>query len=351
LSNCHRIIGKLLNELDWTNIQPTAVSPDYESMFASQKNLPVKERMHCVAIVTPNNTHYDIASLALESGFHVLCEKPATFNVEQARELKKSVEESGRVFALAHTYTGYPMLKEARQRVLAGQLGKIRKVFVDYTQGWLAPIMQAEDTKQASWRLDPQQAGASCCMGDIGSHCANLAEFVTGAKLDEVLACLQHEPSRKLDDDGAVMLRFDNGATGIIVASQICVGEENNLRIRVYGEKGGLEWQQLEPNTLTMKWPDRPSESLRAGQGYLHAQARHYMRTPPGHPEGYIEAFANVYRAFATKVRQAESLDIAEYNSEFSEDLPDIQSALRGMQFIEATVRSSHNNNTWVKLE
>lgn len=319
---------------------------NYSDMLQSEARLPADERMEFVAIVTPNRTHYEIASSALELGFHVISDKPATFDLAEARALQKQVEQTGLLYGLTHTYTGYPMVMEARERVARGDLGVVTKVIAEYTQGWLAAVMEAEESKQAAWRLDPQQAGASCCMGDIGVHAANLAETITGLSIDNVLADLQAvEPGRKLDDDGSVLLRFDNGARGILFASQICVGEENNLRIRVYGTRGGLEWQQQEPNSLWLKWPDRPSELVRAGQAYLGSEARNNTRTPPGHPEGYIEAFANLYTNFARGVRQARdgsvALDLA---------MPGVEQAVRGMAFIEAVVASSNAGNRWVEI-
>lgn len=319
---------------------------NYQEMMLGEADLPVDERMEFVAIVTPNDSHYDIASTALANGFHVLCDKPATLDLAQAKALQKQVEASGLLYGLTHTYTGYPMVQEARERVARGDLGSITKIIVEYTQGWLAQVMGADEGKQAAWRLDPKQAGVSCCMGDIGVHAANLAETVTGLEIEKVLADLQSlESGRVLDDDGSVLLRFDNGARGILFASQICVGEENNLRIRVYGTLGGLDWQQQEPNSLWLKWPDRPNELLRAGQGYLGSSAAGNTRTPPGHPEGYIEAFANLYRGFAKAVRQApDKATVA------GQDVPGVNEAVRGMAFIEAVVASNLAGNRWVEL-
>lgn len=318
----------------------------YGEMMRGEARLPVDERMEFVAIVTPNDSHYGVASSALQHGFHVLCEKPATLDLAQAKALQKQVRETGLLYGLTHTYTGYPMVQEARERVARGELGVITKVIAEYTQGWLAAVMESDEGKQAAWRLDPQQAGASCCMGDIGVHAANLAETITGLEIEKVLADLQSlESGRTLDDDGAVLLRFENDVRGVLFASQICVGEENNLRIRIYGTLGGLDWQQQEPNTLWLKWPDRPSEMLRAGQGYLGAAALGNTRTPPGHPEGYIEAFANLYRNFARSVSQAR--DPASANGQ---DVPGVREAVRGMAFIEAVVASNNEGNRWVKL-
>lgn len=319
---------------------------NYEEMMLREASLPADVRMEFVAIVTPNNSHYEIASMAMDNGFHVLCEKPATMNLAQARALQQQVEKSGLLFGLTHTYTAYPMIQEARERVARGDLGHITKVIAEYTQGWLATVMDAGESKQASWRLDPKQAGASCCMGDIGVHAANLAETVSGLAIEKVLADLQSlESGRVLDDDGSVLLRFDTGARGVLFASQICVGEENNLRIRVYGSRGGLDWQQQEPNSLWLKWPDRPSELLRAGQAYLGSSALSNTRTPPGHPEGYIEAFANLYKNFARAIRHPQDQAV-----DASQGVPGIADAVRGMAFIEAVVASSNAGNSWVEL-
>jgi predicted dehydrogenase len=319
---------------------------NYQEMMRTEAGLPADERMEFVAIVTPNDSHYGIASSALEHGFHVLCEKPATIDLGQAKALQKQVKETGLLYGLTHTYTGYPMVQEARERVARGELGTVTKVIAEYTQGWLAAVMESDEGKQAAWRLDPQQAGASCCMGDIGVHAANLAETVTGLEIEKVLADLQSlEPGRLLDDDGSVLLRFENDVRGVLFASQICVGEENNLRLRVYGTLGGLDWQQQEPNSLWLKWPDRPAELLRAGQGYLGNTTLANTRTPPGHPEGYIEAFANLYRNFARAVRGSRDQVAA-----LRQEVPGVKEAVRGMAFIEAVVASSNEGNRWVEL-
>lgn len=325
------------------------VYQDYQTMMAAERALPAAERMEFVAIVTPNNTHYPIAIAALESGFHVMCEKPATFSLAEAQALKKHVEESGLLFGLTHTYTGYPLVKEARERVRRGDIGTVTKVIAEYNQGWLAGIMDADGGKQAQWRLDPKFAGVSCCMGDIGVHAANLAEFITGSEISEVLSDLQaFEKNHTLDDDGSVLLRFDNGARGVLFSSQICIGEENNLCIRVYGTKGGLEWHQQEPNSLWMKWPDRPSELVRAGQGYLSEVAQNNTRTPPGHPEGYIEAFANIYMNLAHAIKKSRD---SKPESSNALEVPGVHDAVNGMAFIESVVASSSAGGVWVAIQ
>ena len=282
----------------------------YAEMFKREKELPEGERMDCVSIVTPNHMHYPVAKLALEHGVHVICDKPLAFNLKEARALAALVRKTGLIFALTHNYTGYPMVKEARERVRSGQLGKIRKIVAEYPQGWLASLLEATGQKQADWRTDPTRAGASCCIGDIGSHAENLAEYITGLQIESVCAELTtFVTGRKLEDDGNVLLRFTGGARGILSTSQISIDEENALAIRIYGEKGGLEWHQEDPNTLILKWPDRPRQILRTGGGYgfLSAPALKATRLPAGHPEGYLEAFANLYRSFAAAVALAQA--------------------------------------------
>ena len=321
------------------------VYDDYRQMIASEAAMPAEERMQFVAIVTPNHMHFPVAEAALRGGFHVMSDKPATFSLDEARKLRDLVEATGLLYGLTHTYVGYPLVKEARSRVLAGDLGPIRKVVVEYPQGWLADRQEDADNKQAAWRLDPKQAGISSCMGDIGVHAANLAEYVTGLRITEMCADLNSfVEGRELDDDGSILLRFEKGAKGVLMASQVSVGEENALRIRAYGEKGGLEWSQQEPNTLWLKWPDRPTEMLRTGSPYLGPMAVANTRTPPGHPEGYLEAFANLYMAFAGQIRAREAGQLVD---DRSADCPGINEAVRGMTFIELAVAASASDVKW----
>jgi len=319
----------------------------YREMFELESRLPEGERMDFVTIVTPNFLHYPVAKMALQYGFHVVCDKPMTFNLKEAKLLAQLVKKSSRLFALTHNYTGYPMVKEARERVRSGQLGVIRKVVVEYPQGWLAHALEKTGQKQADWRTDPKKAGISCCMGDIGTHAENLAEYITGLKISELYADLStFVPGRILDDDGSVLLRFKGGAKGVLMASQISAGEENALRIRVYGQKGGLEWAQEEPNSLIMKWPDRPKEIVRAGTVSLSIAASAACRLPAGHPEGFLEAFANIYRNFAGALRfkmKQERIPLPVL------DFPDVNAGVRGMAFLEAVVASSKQSK-WKKL-
>jgi predicted dehydrogenase len=320
----------------------------YEEMFEREKTLPADQRMDFVSVVTPNHVHFGPSKMALESGFHVLVEKPIAFSLEEAKTLKKIVDKTGLLLGLTHTYTGYPMVKEARQLVASGKLGKVRKVYVEYPQGWLSTMLEKTGNMQASWRTDPKQSGAGGAIGDIGTHAANLAEYITGNEITEICAMLNiYVPGRKIDDDSSMLLKFDNGATGVLMATQIAAGEENNLNIRVYGEKGGLEWRQEEPNTLIVKWLDRPKEVMRAGWGYISDQAKGYIRTPSGHPEGYLEAFANIYRSFTKAVRDykpGKKINPAKY------DFPDVEDGVRGMNFVQKVIQSSNSTRKWTKL-
>lgn len=319
----------------------------YGEMFELESRLPDGERMDFVTIVTPNFLHYPVAKLALEYGFHVVCDKPMTFNLHEAMLLAQLVKKSNLLFAVTHNYTGYPMVKEARERVRSGQLGVIRKVVVEYQQGWLAQALEKVGRKQADWRTDPEKAGISCCMGDIGTHAENLAHYITGLDISELYADLTtFVPGRKLDDDGSVLLRFKGGARGVLMASQIASGEENALRIRVYGDKGGLEWAQEEPNSLFMKWPDRPKEMIRAGTGNLSVAASAACRLPAGHPEGFLEGFANIYRNVSGALRcKMAGRKIPKSLLDF----PDVGDGVRGMAFLEAVVASSKQSK-WKKL-
>jgi predicted dehydrogenase len=317
-------------------------------MMKKETALPDGERMDFVAIVTPNHVHFPAAQAALEHGFPVVSDKPATFNLAEAKELGALVAKTGLLYALTHNYTGYPLVKEARAIVRSGQLGRIRKIVVEYPQGWLATRLEETGQKQAGWRTDPARSGAAGCLGDIGTHAENLAEYITGLRIAELAADMtSFVDGRALDDDANLLLRFEGGAKGVLHASQISVGEENNLNIRVYGEKGGLEWHQQEPNTLLLKWPDRPVEVLRTGLGTLGLSAKANTRIPAGHPEGYLEGFANIYRNFAGHLRAV--IDGTPPDPECL-DYPTIADGIRGMAFIEAAVDSSRHNARWTSL-
>jgi len=328
------------------HLPPERVYKNYEEMILREKELPDGERMDFISIVTPNHVHYGPARMALENGFHVVCDKPLAFNMEEALELERLVTETGLVFALTHNYTGYPMVKQAKAMIANGDFGKIRKVIVEYPQGWLSTRLEENEDKQASWRTDPAKSGIAGAMGDIGTHAENLAEYVTGLQIKELCADLStFVDGRALDDDGNVLLRFDNGAKGVLHASQICAGEENNLSLRVYGERGGIEWRQMEPNSLIVRWLDQPMQTLRTGTGNLSAQAAAHTRLPGGHPEGYLEAFANVYRNVAFCLRahlNGEAVD------DVYRDFPSVSDGVRGMRFIEKVVESSNSDQKWL---
>ena len=319
----------------------------YQEMIEREAALPVGERMDFVSIVTPNHMHFGPAMLALEKGFDVAMDKPMTYTLDEAKQLRDKVKESGRLLLLTHTYTGYPMVKEARERVRRGDLGKIRLIYVEYPQGWLYTDCSATN-KQAAWRVDPKRSGKAGCMGDIGTHAFNLAEYISGLRT-EALCGEVHTfvPDRLLDDDGAALLRYEGGARGVLMASQVAVGQENSLSIRVYGEKGGLEWRQEEPNTLLMRWPDRQPEVIRTGGAGLSPWATANTRTPAGHPEGYLEAFANLYHHFAAALQARLA---GEEPNPIDLDFPSAEEGVRGMQFIEAIVSTKNSNQKWILL-
>jgi predicted dehydrogenase len=320
----------------------------FEEMITKESQLPAEERMDFVTIVTPNFAHFAPAKMAMEHGFDVVIEKPIAFTLDEAKELKKIQEATGRVLCLTHTYSGYPLVKQARQMITAGKLGKVRKVWVEYPQGWLSKLSEREGNAQAAWRTDPKRSGKSGCMGDIGTHCAHLAEYISGLKISQICADLNvMVEGRMLDDDGNVLLKFENGAAGVLMASQVAAGEENGIKIRVYGEHGGLEWAQHEPNTMLVKWLDQPTQIYRAGGNYgdrLSSFATHNSRTPGGHPEGYLEAFANIYRNFALTVGCIK--DGTTPTPEML-DFPGVEDGIRGMAFIDNVVLSAQSEQKW----
>ncbi len=320
----------------------------FDEMITKEASLPADKRMDFVTIVTPNFAHFAPAMMALDNGFHVVIEKPITFTIDEARQLKKKQEETGLIVCLTHTYSGYPMVKQARQMVKEGAFGKIRKVWVEYPQGWLSKLSEREGNAQAVWRTDPKKSGKSGCMGDIGTHAAHLAEYISGLKISKICADLNvMVDGRALDDDGNVLLKFDNGAAGVLMASQVAAGEENALKIRVYGEKGGLEWAQQEPNTLLVKWLDQPTQIYRAGGNYgdrLSSFAVLNTRTPGGHPEGYLEAFGNIYRNFSRTL--SARIDGSQATPEML-DFPTVEDGIRGMAFIDNVVLSSTTDVKW----
>ena len=322
---------------------------NYQEMILTEKKLPADQRMDFVSIVTPNHVHFDPAKMALENGFHVVLDKPMTFDLEEAKKLKAIVGTTGNYFCLTHTYSGYPMIKEARERIRKNAIGNIRKIFVTYPQGWLSEFLESRPgQKQASWRTDPSRSGKAGAMGDIGTHAFHLAEYISGLQVVNICADINIVvEGRQLDDDGAVLLRFNNGASGVLVASQVLTGEENELTIKIYGEKGGMEWKHSDPNSLIMKWPDAPAQILRAGNGYLSEVAKHNTRTPAGHPEGFIEAFANHYRNFAFCVKAR--INGVKPKPEWL-DFPSVEDGVRGMAFIDTVIASDKSEEKWTRF-
>ncbi len=333
-------------------LPPDRIYTDYRVMIEREAQLPEGERMDFVTIVTPNFVHFAPAMMALDHGFHVVIEKPMTFTLEEANQLEQKAREKNLLLCLTHTYSGYPLVKQARAMFREGVFGKIRKVWVEYPQGWLSKLSEREGNAQAAWRTDPGKSGKAGCMGDIGTHAAHLAEYISGLQITHLCADLQiMVPGRALDDDGNVLLRFNNGATGVLMASQVAAGEENALKIRVYGEKGGIEWAQQEPNTLIVKWLDQPTQLLRAGGNFgdrLSSFAVKNCRTPAGHPEGYLEAFANIYKNFALTLTAR--LTSTEPSAE-EMDFPTASDGVRGMAFIDHVVASSSSEQKWTAFQ
>jgi predicted dehydrogenase len=321
-------------------LDPKRVYADYETMAKTEASLPEDQRIDFVSIVTPNNTHFPVAKAFLEAGFNVVSDKPMTFDLAEAIQLRDLVKRAGKVFALTHNYTGYPMVKEAREMVRKGELGKILKVVAEYPQGWLS---QPSD----SWRTDPSTSGASCAVGDIGTHAENLGRYITGLEIEELCAEFTTFVSgRKLEDDANMLIRYRGGAKGVLYASQISVGEENDVNIRVYGTKASLEWHQEHPNELIVKYQDAPRRIFRRGNPYVSDVAKKFTRLPSGHPEAFIEAFANIYLEAARAVEAVKAgkpipADI---------DYPTVEDGVLGMAFIATAVASANNGSTWTKF-
>ena len=319
---------------------------NFQEMFQKEKALSSDTRIDFVSIVTPNNSHYEIIMEALDSGFHVVCDKPITINSQQAIEVEKKVLETKKLFCLTHNYTGYPMVKEAKDMIYDNHLGNIRKVVVEYPQGWLATRIEGDTLV---WRTNPQIAGISSCMGDIGTHCENLVQYITGLEIVELCSDLSSfVENRELDDDGSVLIRFNNGAKGILWASQIAVGQENGLNIRIFGEKGSIAWRQENPNVLQVDWLEKPREIRTTASSFVGESSLANTRIPAGHPEGFLEAFANIYNNFANELSDLISGKEVIGHKEY--DYPKVQDGVRGMKFLEAVVKSSENRNQWVKI-
>ena len=325
---------------------------DYCEMIAKESQLPPEQRIDFVSIVTPNNTHFPIARDLLKAGFHVVCDKPMTMTVAEAKFLRKTVQQTRRLFCLTHNYTGYPMVKLARDMVAGGELGKIRKIVIHYPQGWLATAIEKTGQKQAAWRTDPKLSGLGGSLGDLGSHCENIAEYITGLKIREICAELtSFVKGRKVNDDANCLFRFTGGAKGILHSSQVALGEENGLVIWIYGDQGGLEWHQEEPNTLQIKKGDGPAESWRCGHDYVGQKspaAARATRLPFGHPEGFIEAFANIYSNFAECLQAHKE---RRKPDPLAVDYPNVNDGLRGMLFIDTVLASAKNKQKWTRIK
>jgi len=329
-------------------IAPERVYSSYREMIEIESQMDPEERIHAVAIVTPNHVHFEPAMMALEHGFHVIIDKPIAFDVDEAVKLRDKVNETGNILGLTHTYTGYPMIKEARHRIAAGEIGALRKIFVEYPQGWLSTFLEKDGHKQASWRTDPSRSGAGGSVGDIGTHAANLAEYLSGLMITEICAELNIVvDGRLLDDDASALLHFENGVTGVLIATQVAAGVENNLSIRVYGEHGGFEWSHTDPNTLIHRRNEGPDQILRAGTEYLCEDAQRATRLPAGHPEGYIEAFANIYLEIARAIRDHEEMGYKDGEYDF----PGAEDGVRGMAFVQTMIESARSKEKWTPFQ
>ena len=324
------------------------VYDSWQDMLEKEAAMPGEMRPHFICIATPNHLHFDPAMEAIKAGFHVVCDKPLCLGVDEALKIRKALDESKKLFCITHNYTGYPMVRKAREMVKSGELGKIRRVVVEYLQGWLSDKEEEKGNKQAEWRADPSKAGKAGCMGDIGTHAFQLSEYITGKKVERLYSQLNtFVDGRLLDDDGNVILNFEDDIRGSLVASQVALGEENSFSIRIYGSSGSLAWRQMEPNSLVIRWKDRPMQVYRTGTAYeaIGRVAAGHTRLPAGHPEGFIEAFANLYRNFALHLEAYEKGN----KHDPGYDYPGIEDGLRGMLFLEAVVRSSQEDK-WAKI-
>jgi predicted dehydrogenase len=327
-------------------LNPKRVYASYAEMAEREAALPENERIDFVSIVTPNFLHAPVATTFLKKGFHVVCDKPMTLTLKEAKALRETVRKSGKVFALTHNYTGYPMVKEARELVRSGKLGKILKVVAEYPQGWLLDKIEDAGQKQASWRLNPKKAGASSCLGDIGTHAENLGRYITGLEIESLCAeFTTFIPGRVLEDDANLLLRYKGGAKGVLHCSQISCGEENNLNIRVYGTLGSLAWQQEHPNELKFIAKGEPAKILRRGNNYVSAAAKKFTRLPFGHPEAFIEAFANIYLEAVAAIRASIAGKRIDKN-----DFPTVDDGVMGMAFLETAVKSAKSGAKWTKF-
>lgn len=323
------------------------VYSSFEEMAKKEAALPENERIDMVSVVTPNHLHFTVCKAFIEQGIPVVCDKPMTNTVEEAEELCRLVEKHEVIFALTHNYTGYPMVKEARHMVQSGKLGSLRKIVVEYPQGWMAEPVEEQGNKQAEWRTDPQKAGVSAAIADIGTHAENLVEYITGLQIEKLFAdTTSFVEGRTLEDDANMLIHYEGGVRGILYASQVSVGEENPLNIRVYGTEASLEWDQESPNYLRVKYPDKPEEIHKRGNSYLSDAAGFNIRIPPGHPEGFLEAFANIYKNVALTLQAKKN---GKEPDELATDFPTVQDGLMGVKFIHKAIESGKKNR-WVDM-
>ena len=323
-------------------LNPTRAYADIDALIDAEMGRPAAERMALITVATPNYLHYAMALKLVQAGFHVICEKPVTTTVAEAAELARAVLQGNTVFAVAHTYTGYPMVRQMRSMIAQGAIGAVQKIHAQYYQGWINPVIHDPSKWPSVWRLNPQLGGLSCCIGDIGIHAFNLIEYATGLTVTEILADIDtFNPANRLDVDGSVLLRFTNGIKGVLLASQIATGEENNLQLAVYGRSGGLKWAQEQPGRLEHLREGEPTCILTAGSAYNAPAARAASKLPPGHPEGFIDAMGNIYRGVVRRIQNADSP---------AGEFPGIEDGVRGMRFVEAVLRSAASANTWIVI-
>ena len=351
INDNYEIVGAVFNPSFEDNIAfakeidvPTdRIYKDFDTFIAEEMKLPADKRIQVCSVLTPNFLHFPMAKKLLENGFSVICEKPMTTTYSEAKILQATLEKAGTVFAVTHTYTGYPMVRQMREMVKAGTLGKIQKVDVQYYQGWLNPVIHDKAKRSSTWRLDPEKAGISCCMGDIGVHAFNMIEFTTGLQIKSILADLNYlYDDNKMDIDGTVLVRFDGNAKGVVRSSQIATGEENGLAIKIYGDKAGLKWEQENPNYLYVMTDDKPLQVYKPGHAYNSELSLNGTKLPPGHPEGIFDSMANIYLGVSKAIRGQK------YNDG---EFPTMMDGVRGLNFIESTVASHKNGNTWIKLD
>ena len=329
-------------------LDPSRVYMTWEDMISKESQLPAAERIDFVAIVTPNHLHFGPAIAAAKAGFHIVCDKPLCMSAGEAKELGRIIAESGVAFCITHNYTGYPMVKKAREMVMNKEIGTVRKVVTEYLQGWLTEKQEEKGNSQAIWRADPAKAGVAGCMADIGTHAFQLSEYISGKRVSSLYSQLNSVvEGRKLDDDGVVIFNMEDDVKGVITASQVATGEENNLKIRIYGSEGSITWEQMEPNSLIVRWTDKPYQVYRTATGFNETggTAALHARIPAGHPEGFIEAFANIYRNFAIGLSSS-----ATASQKTDYDYPGLTTGIKGMKFLEAVVKSSASKK-WVTIE